>query len=60
LVEIWPNEVCDTVIALSDHPRWIFRKNLMEFFVGLVYYLYYFTVAIQLLVYNHMSFQNVL
>ena len=49
-----------TMIVLSDHLRWMFRKNSMEFFVGLVYYLYYFTVAIQLLVHDHMSFQNVL
>ena len=48
------------VIALSDYPRWMFRKNSMEFFIGLGYYLYYSTVAVQLLVYNHMSFQNVL
>jgi len=32
----------------------------MEFFVKLVYYLYYFIVAILLLVHNYMSFQNVL
>ena len=49
-----------TVIVLSDHPRWMFKKNLMEFFVGLDYYLYYFTVAVLLLVYDHMSFQNIL
>ena len=48
------------VIALSDHPRWMFRKNSMEFFVGLGYYLYYFIVAVQLLVHDHISFQNVL
>ena len=48
------------VIALSDHPKWMFRKNSMEFFIGLVYYLYYFIVAVRLLVYDHMSFQNVL
>jgi len=42
------------MIALSDYPRWMFRKNLIEFFVGLGYYLYYSTVAIQLLVYDHM------
>jgi len=48
------------VITLSDHPRWMFRKNSMEFFIRLGYYLYYSTVAVQLLVYNHMSFQNVL
>ena len=45
-----------TVIVLSDHPRWMFRKNSIEFFVGLVYYLYYFTVAVRLLVHNHMFF----
>ena len=28
--------------VLSDHPRWMFKKNLIEFFVGLDYYLYYF------------------
>ena len=38
----------------------MFKKNLMEFFVGLVYYLYYFTVAVLLLVHGHMIFQNVL
>ena len=48
------------VIALSDHPRWMFRKNSMEFFIRLGYYLYYSIVAIQLLVHNHMFFQNVL
>jgi len=37
----------------------MFKKNLMEFFIGLDYYLYYFTMAILLLVYDHMSFQNV-
>ena len=26
----------------KDHPRWMFRKNLMEFFVGLLDYLYKF------------------
>jgi len=30
------------VIVLSDYPRWMFRKNLIKFFIGLVYYLYYF------------------
>jgi len=38
----------------------MFKKNSMEFFLRLDYYLYYFTVAILLLVYNHMFFQNVL
>jgi len=46
--------------VLSDHPRWMFKKNSMEFFVEFEYYLYYFTVAILLLVHDHMSFQNVL
>ena len=32
----------ETVSVLSDHPRWMFKKNSMEFFVGLDYYLYYF------------------
>jgi len=27
---------------LKDHPRWMFRKNSMEFFVGLLNYLYKF------------------
>jgi len=35
-----------TVIVLSNHPRWMFRKNSMEFLVRLVYYLYYFIVAV--------------
>ena len=46
--------------VLSDYPRWMFKKNSMEFFVEFEYYLYYFTVAILLLVHDHMSFQNVL
>jgi len=48
------------VNALSDYPRWMFKKNLMGFFLGLDYYLYYFTVAVLLLVHDHMFFQNVL
>ena len=39
----------DRVLLLSlsredfkDHPRWMFRKNSMEFFVGLLDYLYKF------------------
>ena len=31
-----------TVNVLSGHPRWMFRKNSMEFFVGLQPYLYYY------------------
>ena len=38
----------------------MFKKNSMEFFIGLDYYLYYFTVAVLLLVHDHMLFQNVL
>jgi len=34
----------------------MFKNNSMEFFVALNYYLYYFTMAILLLVYDHMSF----
>jgi len=49
-----------TVIVLSDHPRWMFRKNSMEFFVGLNYYLYYFTSGCTLKSHSHESFQNVL
>jgi len=37
----------------------MFKMNLIEFFIGLDYYLYYFIVAILLLVYDHMSIQNV-
>ena len=48
------------IIALSDHPRQIFRKNSMEFFVGLDYYLYYFTSGCTLKSHGHKSFQNVL
>ena len=28
--------------VLSDHPRWMFKKNSMKFFIELDYYLYYF------------------
>ena len=49
-----------TVIVLDDHPRWMFKKNSMGFFVALSCYLYYFTVAVLLKVHNHISFQNVL
>ena len=48
------------VIALSDHPRWMFRKNSMEFFIRLLNYLYYFTSGCILLIHDHMSFWNVL
>ena len=48
------------MIALSDHPRWMFRKNSIEFFVELDYYLYYFTSGCTLKSHSHKSFQNVL
>jgi len=38
----------------------MFKKNLMGFFLGLDYYLYYFTVAVLLLVHDYMFFQNIL
>jgi len=38
----------------------MFRKNSMEFFVGLSYYLYYFTSGYILKSHGHKSFQNVL
>jgi len=38
----------------------MFRKNLIEFFVGLSYYLYYFTSGYILKSHSHKSFQNVL
>ena len=38
----------------------MFRKNSIEFFIALSYYLYYFIVAILLKVYDHIFFQNVL
>jgi len=48
------------VNVLSDHPRWMFKKNSIEFFIRLDYYLYYFTVAVLLLAHDHIFFQNVL
>ena len=62
-VQCFPNQPrCyqQTVNILSDYPRQMFKKNSMEFFLGLDYYLYYFTVAVLLLAHNHMFFQNVL
>ena len=38
----------------------MFKKNSIEFVVRLDYYLYYFIVAVLLLVHSHMIFQNVL
>jgi len=48
------------MIALNDYLRWMFKKNSIEFFIGLLNYLYYFTSGCILLVHNHMSFWNVL
>jgi len=48
------------VMALSDYPRWIFRKNSMEFFIGLSYYLYYFISGCTLKSCGHKPFQNIL
>jgi len=44
-----------TVNVLSGHPRWMFRKNLMEFFVGLQPYLYYYYSGCTLESHGHMS-----
>jgi len=38
----------------------MFRKNLIEFFIGLNYYLYYFTSGCTLKSHSHKSFQNIL
>ena len=56
--------------CLSDHPRWMFKKNSMEFFVGLQSYLYYCYSGCTLKSHDHLlfpecsmvtcSFQNVL
>ena len=45
-----------TVNVLSGHPRWMFRKNSMEFFVGLQPYLYYYYSGCTLESHGHMSF----
>ena len=45
-----------TVNVLSGHPRWMFRKNLMEFFIGLQPYLYYYYSGCTLESHGHMSF----
>jgi len=38
----------------------MFKKNSIEFFIRLSYYLYYFTSGFTLKSYGHKSFQNVL
>ena len=45
-----------TVNVLSGHSRWMFRKNSMEFFVGLQPYLYYYYSGCTLESHGHMSF----
>ena len=42
--------------VLSNHPRWMFKKNSMEFFIGLQSYLYYYYSGCTLKSYNHMFF----
>ena len=45
-----------TVNVLSGHPRWMFRKNSIEFFIGLQPYLYYYYSGCTLKSHGHMSF----
>ena len=45
-----------TVNVLSNHPRQMFKKNSMEFFVGLQPYLYYYYSGCTLESHNHMFF----
>ena len=42
--------------VLSNHPRWMFKKNSIEFFVGLQLYLYYYYSGYTLESHNHMFF----
>ena len=42
--------------CLSDHPRWMFEKNSMEFFVGLQPYLYYCYSGYTLKSHDHLLF----
>ena len=42
--------------CLSDHPRWMFKKNSMEFFVGLQSYLYYYYSGCTLKSHDHLLF----
>ena len=39
--------------VLSDHPRWMFKKNLIKFFIGLDFYLYYFYSGCTLSPWSH-------
>ena len=43
-----------TVNVLSNHPRWMFKKNLMEFFIRLQPYLYYYYSGCTLESHDHM------
>jgi len=42
--------------CLSDHPRWMFEKNSIEFFVGLQPYLYYCYSGYTLKSHDHLLF----
>ena len=42
--------------CLSDHPRWMFKKNSMEFFIGLQSYLYYCYSGCTLKSHDHLLF----
>ena len=42
--------------CLSDHPRWMFKKNSMEFFIGLQSYLYYCYSGCTLRSHDHLLF----
>jgi len=44
--------------VLSDHPRWMFKKNLMEFFIELQPYLYYYYSSYTLESCDHMFFSE--
>jgi len=43
-----------TVNVLSNHPRWMFKKNSMEFFIRLQPYLYYYYSGCTLESHDHM------
>ena len=44
--------------CLSDHPRWMFKKNSIEFFVGLQSYLYYCYSGCTLKSHDHLLFSR--
>ena len=54
-------DICGRLLSrgsecLSDHPRWMFKKNSMEFFVGLQSYLYYCYSGYTLKSHDHLLF----